>query len=45
MVIGNGLLAKGFKNSNYNFDDYIIFTSGVSNSKENDIEEFEKEKN
>lgn len=44
MVIGNGLLAKGFKNSNYNFDDYIIFTSGVSNSKENDIKEFEKEK-
>lgn len=45
MIIGNGLLGNGFKNSNYNFDDYIIFTSGVSNSKENDIKEFEKEKN
>jgi dTDP-4-dehydrorhamnose reductase len=45
MIIGNGLLGNGFKNSKYNFDDYIIFTSGVSNSKENDIKEFEKEKN
>lgn len=48
MVIGNGLIANTFKNYNDN-DSIIIFASGVSNSKEtNDVEfnrEFEMLKN
>ena len=42
MVIGNGLLAKSF--SNFLDDDSIlIFASGVSNSSETRISEFERE--
>lgn len=43
MIIGNGLLAKEF-NDYYNDDSIIIFASGVSNSKEDDPKEFEREK-
>ena len=44
MIIGNGLLAKGFINSNINHDDFIIFCSGVSNSKEMNYDNFNREK-
>lgn len=42
MIIGDGLISNSFKN--FNHDDYIIFGSGVSNSKETNENEFEKEK-
>lgn len=42
MVVGNGLLAKAFEH--YKDDDQvIIFASGVSNSKETNEKEFERE--
>ena len=44
MVIGNGLIANAF-NQYKNNDDVIIFASGVSNSSNNKIEEFEREIN
>lgn len=44
MVIGNGLLAKAFQNFE-NDDQVIIFASGVSNSKEINEKEFEREEN
>jgi len=34
MIIGNGLVAKGFFPFNDQFDDCIVFAAGVSNSKE-----------
>jgi nucleoside-diphosphate-sugar epimerase len=43
MIIGNGLIAKAFMESNFNHDDYVIFASGVSNSKETNIKEFSRE--
>lgn len=42
MIIGNGMIANIFKD-NFKNDDIIIFASGVSNSKEINDEEFEKE--
>ena len=44
MVIGNGLLASNFIKSNLNYDDAIIFCSGVSNSKETNDDNFNREK-
>lgn len=44
MIIGNGLMASGFKKSNINYDNFIIFCSGVSNSKETDENSFNREK-
>lgn len=42
MVIGNGMIAKAF--SEYELDkSYIIYASGVSNSKETRISEFNRE--
>lgn len=43
MVVGNGLLAKAFNQYKDN-DKVIIFASGVSNSKEINESEFEREK-
>lgn len=43
MVIGNGMIAKSM--SNIDSDKIIFFCSGVSNSKEQDAEEFDREKN
>jgi|LakMenEpi03Aug12_release.lakeMendotaPanAssembly.Ray.scaffolds.fasta_scaffold497489_2 nucleoside-diphosphate-sugar epimerase len=43
MIIGNGLLASAFRNSKMNFDDSIIFASGVSNSLEENQEEYDRE--
>lgn len=42
MVVGNGLLANAFKHYE-NDDQVIIFASGVSNSKETNEEEYERE--
>src|SRR5260221_8610309 len=43
MVIGQGLVAKGF--SSYQADNnYLVFASGVSNSSDKDIANFEREK-
>ena len=42
MIIGNGLIANGFDKYRYN-DDVLIFASGVSNSMENNENEFNKE--
>lgn len=43
MVIGNGALANCFKKEYSNNDSIIIFASGVSNSNEKKISEFERE--
>lgn len=43
MIVGNGLVAKAFKNSSYNFENCIIFASGVSDSKLEDKKEFQRE--
>jgi hypothetical protein len=42
MIIGNGLIAKKFK-ENFFDENYIIFASGVSSSKEDNDEEYIKE--
>lgn len=44
MVVGNGMLANAFSQFK-DIDDYIIFASGVSNSKETDNNKFEREFN
>lgn len=44
MIIGNGLIASAFKESNVDFSDYMIFASGVSNSMEFDENEYNREK-
>lgn len=43
MIIGNGLIANAFKHIEYKYDDYIIFASGVSNSRINSKIETERE--
>lgn len=43
MIIGNGMIAKAFKNVDSNFEDYIIFASGVSNSKIDNETEIQRE--
>jgi nucleoside-diphosphate-sugar epimerase len=43
MIVGNGLIATAFKNSNIKHDNLVIFASGVSNSKESRAEEYERE--
>jgi len=45
MIIGNGLLASAFSKSNLNFDRFVVFASGVSNSKETDPVQFHREVN
>lgn len=42
MVIGNGLIASSF--NNYDTSDCIIFASGVSNSNDNNADNFKREK-
>jgi dTDP-4-dehydrorhamnose reductase len=42
LVIGNGLIANSFKSENT--DNIVIFASGVSDSKSEDISEFNREK-
>lgn len=43
MIIGNGLLASEFAIFSGEYDDYLVFASGVSNSKETDPIEFKRE--
>ena len=43
MIVGNGLIASGFKD--FNHEDYIIFASGVSDSTEINADEFKREEN
>jgi nucleoside-diphosphate-sugar epimerase len=43
MIVGNGLLASAFSKSNKNYEKIIIFASGVSDSNETDINEFNRE--
>lgn len=43
MIVGNGLIASGFKD--FNHEDYIIFASGVSDSNEINADEFKREEN
>jgi nucleoside-diphosphate-sugar epimerase len=45
MIIGNGLIASGFLNSKEDFNACVIFASGVSNSKETNVKQFERERN
>lgn len=45
MIIGNGLLGSGFIKSSDDYDNYIVFTSGVSNSKEIRADDFKRERN
>jgi dTDP-4-dehydrorhamnose reductase len=44
MVIGNGLIASAFLKDYQNDDRFLIFASGVSNSSETNVNEFEREK-
>ncbi len=44
-VFGNGLIATAIKKSSNNLDNFYFFASGVSNSLNQNIEEFEREKN
>jgi len=43
MIVGNGLIAKSFLNSQYLFNNEIIFASGVSNSLQTSNVEFKRE--
>lgn len=43
MIVGNGLLASSFLKSDINFDNFVIFASGVSNSKETNPSQFQRE--
>lgn len=44
MIIGNGLIAEGFKKYFSNDDEFLFFASGVSNSNESRASEFKREK-
>lgn len=44
MIIGNGMIARAFGASKYDVD-AIIFASGVSNSNETSVAEFNRERN
>lgn len=44
MIIGNGLVARAFKNEKNYFKNVIIFASGVANSKNANLKEFQREK-
>lgn len=45
MVVGRGLIANAFLNEFECIDDVVVFASGVSNSNETKLSEFEREKN
>lgn len=44
MIVGNGMLANAFKLAKHSLNNTVIFASGVSNSNEQENEEFEREK-
>lgn len=43
MIVGTGLIANAFNKGNFDHTNFIVFASGVSNSREERIEEYEKE--
>lgn len=43
MIIGTGLIANAFSEGNFDHTNFIIFASGVSNSKEERKEEYSRE--
>lgn len=45
MIVGDGLIATGFEALKEKYSNYIIFASGVSNSKETSDNEYNREKN
>jgi len=45
MIVGTGLIANAFSKGAFDHTNFIIFASGVSNSREERIEEYEKELN
>lgn len=44
MIIGNGLLGRAFLNNEQNYENFIIFVSGVSDSLNSDKASYEREK-
>lgn len=44
IIIGNGLIANSFKRHLKGDENLVVFASGVSNSSENDDQEYEREK-
>jgi hypothetical protein len=44
MIVGKGLISSGFQSSKNDYTNYIIFASGVSNSKETNDSEYNREK-
>jgi UDP-2-acetamido-2,6-beta-L-arabino-hexul-4-ose reductase len=44
MIVGNGLLANGFIEESFDHKKFIVFVSGVSNSKKTNEEDFNREK-
>lgn len=44
MIVGNGMIASEFNLHSEDYVDYLIFASGVSNSKEINKNEFDREK-
>lgn len=43
MIIGNGLIAKEFKKNENFYEEYVIFASGVSNSKTTNLNDYDRE--
>jgi nucleoside-diphosphate-sugar epimerase len=43
MIIGTGLIASAFSKSEKKYDNLIIFASGVSDSKQTDVNEYRRE--
>jgi hypothetical protein len=44
MIVGNGIIGNRFR-FDFNDDDYLIFASGVSDSTEENLNEFYREEN
>lgn len=44
MIVGSGLLSSEFAKFSHSFNEYLIFASGVSNSKETNTNNFNREK-
>lgn len=44
MIIGNGLIGEAFRKYDKQYENYIVFASGVSNSSENNLVNFKREK-
>jgi hypothetical protein len=44
MIVGNGLISSVFDKNKKDYENYLVFSSGVSNSKETNKEQFIREK-